>query len=320
MASQMIDLRHLKTLSALRNKDSLMAAAEAMYLTQSALSHQIKDLEERIGTTLFIRNTHPVRFTAAGLRLLRLADSVLPLVQEATLDLSTIAGGKTGRLLMAMECHSCFDWIIPVMESFRAKWPGVVMDLSTGFGFEPLSALARGDLDLVVTADPVATAKLAYQPLFRYEAVLVMPPQHPLAQKTYIEPEDLVQENLVAYPIERSRMDLFNLFLQGTAVSVGSIRTAELTPVIIQLVASGIGLACLPCWVIARHVERAVLAARPLGQHGCWNTLFAAWRNEQSNIAFMQDFLRIARQTCMEMLPGIAAADLAPGNAEETPR
>lgn len=314
----MLDLRHLKTLSALRDKDSLMAAAETMYLTQSALSHQIKDLEDRIGTTLFIRNTHPVRFTAAGLRLLRLADSVLPLVQETTLDLSRIAGGKTGRLLMAIECHSCFDWIIPVMESFRATWPDVVMDLSTGFSFDPLSALAFGDLDLVVTADPVTTTKLAYQPLFRYEAVLVMSPQHALAQKTYIEPEDLMQENLIAYPIERSRMDLFNLFLQGTNVRLGSIRTAELTPVIIQLVASGIGLACLPFWVIAHHVAREMVVARPLGEKGCQNTLFAAWRDDQTDIAFMQDFLRIARQTCMEMLPGISALEPVMENTEET--
>jgi len=82
-----LEIRHLKTLHALREADSLVEAAERLHLTQSALSHQFKELEERLGMPLFVRKTKPVRFTSAGLRLLQLADATLPLLRGASVTL-----------------------------------------------------------------------------------------------------------------------------------------------------------------------------------------------------------------------------------------
>lgn len=292
----------------LREKDSLMAAAEALYLTQSTLSYRIKDVEERLGVPLFIRNTHPVRFTDAGLRLLALADSVLPLIEDAKTDLSRIAGGDTGRLLMAIECHSCFDWVIPAMESFRSQHSSVTLDLTSGFNFDALPALARGDLDLVITSDPAPIHLLHYQPLFRYESVLVLPQGHALVGKKEVKPQDIAEETLIAYPIEHTRMDLFNLFLRDTGIQPAEIRQVELTPVIMQLVASGRGIACLPFWVASSYADKGMVSLCRLGAKGCWNTLFAALRKDQLKISFMQDFLDILHQACTDRLPSIKPA------------
>ncbi len=149
----MLEIRHLKTLHALREADSLVEAAERLHLTQSALSHQFKELEERLGLPIFVRKTKPIRFTSAGLRLLQLADATLPLLRSAERDIARLAGGTAGRLHMAIECHSCFQWLMPTIDQFRDAWPEVELDLASGFAFAPLPALARGDLDLVVTSD-----------------------------------------------------------------------------------------------------------------------------------------------------------------------
>ena len=133
----MLEIRHLKTLHALRETDSLVEAADRLHLTQSALSHQFKELEERLGMQLFVRKTKPVRFTSAGLRLLQLCDSVLPLLRGAERDLSRLAGGTAGRLHMAIECHSCFQWLMPTIDQFRDAWPEVELDLASGFSFAP---------------------------------------------------------------------------------------------------------------------------------------------------------------------------------------
>ena len=145
-----IELRHLRTLVALRDTGSLVEAADRVFLTQSALSHQLKDLETRLGCALFIRKTRPVRFTTPGRRLLKLADEVLPRVHSAEQDLARLAGGESGRIFMAIECHSCFEWLLPAIDQYRESWPEVELDLASGFSFAPLPALARGDLDLVV--------------------------------------------------------------------------------------------------------------------------------------------------------------------------
>ena len=305
-----IELRHLKTLVALRDTGSLVEAAERVFLTQSALSHQIKDLETRVGCSLFIRKTRPARFTTAGKRLLKLADDVLPCVHSAEQDIARLAGGESGRIFMAIECHSCFEWLLPAINEYREHWPDVELDIASGFHFAPLPALARGDLDLVITADPIAELGLAYLPLFSYEAQLALPRDHELVDKPWIEPADLAREVLICYPVDRSRLDIFSSFLEPGGVEPLRVRNAERTTMMIQLVASGRGLTCLPNWALHEYREQDYVVVKSLGEEGVWPTLYAAVRADQQTAAFIEGFVDVAKRTCFANLVGIVTADL----------
>ena len=304
----MIELRHLKTLSALRDAGSLVEAAERVHLTQSALSHQIKDLEDRLNCSLFIRKTKPICFTSAGQRLLILADEVLPMMRNTERDIARLAGGETGRLYISIDCHSCFDWLMPTIDHFRQHWPEVEMDLSSGFTFQPLPALSRGDLDLVITSDPEERNGITYIPLFSYESVLALSKRHRLSSRKYIQPQDLASETIITYPVDQSRLDLFTRFLDPANIEPNEIRTAELTLMILQLVASGRGVAALPNWALHEYLQRDYVVAKPLGEKGVWCTLYAAIREDQKNSEFMVDFLNTAKEVSFSTLSGIKSA------------
>lgn len=304
----MLELRHLRTLVALRDAGSLVEAAERVHLTQSALSHQIKDLEERLGNPLFVRKTRPVEFTRAGQRLLTLAEQVLPLVRMAERDLARLAGNEQGRLHMAIECHSCFQWLMPTIDHFRDHWPEVEIDIPGGHHFDPLPALAREQLDLVITADPQPLPGIHYEPLFRYEGLLAVARQHRLAGKAFVTPEALAEETLITYPVEHSRLDVFTQFLEPAGVRPRELRTAELTIMMMQLVASGRGVCALPNWALTEYLERDYVKAVALGDRGMWSTLFAAIREETRQAPWMEDFLRTARETSFAVLEGIKPA------------
>ncbi|MCL7928516.1 LysR family transcriptional regulator [Halomonas llamarensis] len=304
----MIELRHLRTLLALRETGSLVEAAERVHLTQSALSHQLKDLESRVESPLFVRKTRPVEFTRAGLRLLTLADHVLPEVRGAERDIARLTGSEQGRLHMAIECHSCFQWLMPTVDYFRDHWPEVEIDIPSGHHFDPLPALAREQLDLVITADPQPLEGVHYAPLFRYEGLLAVSRQHPFAQRSAITPQELAGETLITYPVEQSRLDVFTHFLNPANVRPKEIRTAELTIMMMQLVASGRGVCALPNWALTEYLERAYVSAVKLGEDGVWNTLYAAIREESLEAPWMQDFLRTARETSFAVLSGIKPA------------
>jgi LysR family transcriptional regulator, regulator for metE and metH len=304
-----VELRHLRTLVALRDTGSLVEAAERVFLTQSALSHQLKDLETRLGSSLFMRKTRPVRFTSSGQRLLKLADEVLPLVHGAEQDLARLAGGEAGRIFMAIECHSCFEWLLPAIDRYREAWSDVELDIASGFHFAPLPALARGDLDLVITADPVDDPGLAYLPLFSYEAQLAVARDHPLAEREWIEPEDLADQTLIAYPVDRERLDIFKQFLDPAGVEPARIRNAELTTMMVQLVASGRGVVCLPNWALHEYRQRDYVLVKSLGEEGIWPTLYAAVRRDQQAAPFIEGFVEVARRTCFDNLVGIVTAE-----------
>ena len=303
----MLELRHLRTLSTLRDAESLVEAAERLHLTQSALSHQLKDLEEKLGMTLFVRKTKPVRFTSAGLRLLRLADSLLPQVRQAERDIQRLAGGQAGRLHMAIECHSCFQWLMPTIDQFRNAWPEVEVDFASGFFFAPLPALARGDLDLVVTSDPLEIEGITYVPLFTYEALRAVSNQHPLSTAHHVRPPDLEGEVLITYPVERDRLDIFKQFLDPAGIEPASVRTAEMTVMMMQLVASGRGVCCLPNWAMAEYLHKGYVTARRLGPEGLFGTLYAAVRDDMMEMPYLQDFLLTAKDTSFATLEGVSA-------------
>ncbi len=304
----MIDLRHLRTLHALRETDSLHEAAERLHLTQSALSHQFREMEERIGMPLFVRKSRPVRFTSAGLKLLQLADQVLPQIRSTERDLGKLAGGSAGRLHIAIECHSCYQWLMPSVDEFRSAWPEVELDLASGFSFAPLPALERGDLDLVVTSDPLTLPGISYVPLFGYEALLAIDNQHALRAKPYLEPADIASQTLITYPIERNRLDIFTRFLDPANVEPAQLRTAEMTVMMMQLVASGRGVCCLPNWAVHEYSARGYVTAKRLGEQGLQAKLYAALRSDMLGVPYMSDFLLTAKDISFTTLAGVSVA------------
>lgn len=301
----MIDIRHLRTLAALRETGSLAEAAELLHLTQSALSHQLKGLEDTTGLSLFVRKSNPPRFSRAGERLLELADLVLPALRAAERDLGKLRDGRAGRLTMAIECHSCFEWLMPALNRFRGDWPEVELDFVSGFHSDAQELLARRELDLVVTSNPEARRDLRFVPLFDYEAMLVTAPTHALAAKPFVLPEDLAGETLIVYPVDEERLDIFAHFLLPAGIRPARTRTSEITLMMVQLVASGRGVCALPDWAAQEYVQRGWVQTVPLGLHGVWRTLFAAVREEDAETAYVKDFLLTAKSSSESTLAGM---------------
>ena len=309
----MLEIRHLETLTAIRDGGSLLEAAERLHVTQSALSHQLRELEGRLNTPLLNRRTRPARLTTAGLRVVALADDVLPRIKTCERELQRLAAGRTGRLHLAIECHSCFQWLMPALDEFRGHWPDVALDLSAAFSFAPFPALVRGDLDLVITSDPQTIEAVEYIPLFKYELVLAVAEHHPLASHKFITPEQLADQTLITYPVDRQRLDIFTAFLDPADIEPATLRRAELTPMIAQLVASNRGVAALPNWAMTEYLDQGWLRLCHLGAQGVWRTLYAAVRTEDADASYIQDFIKVARDVCFKELTGIKNA--RPGQA-----
>ena len=303
----MIELKHLKTLASLRDTGSLTATATALHLTQSALSHQIKDLEARIGGQLFLRKTRPVKFTSEGEILLQLANDILPRLAKAENELASLKEDVNGRLHMAIECHSCFQWLMPALKEYQIAWPSVTLDFSSGFGFEPLPALINGELDLVITSDIQPRSEVHYEPLFDFEMRLVTATNHPLAQLERIEPTDLREQTMLSYPVQKQRLDVVKHFLQPAGVEPMKWKQADNTLMLVQMVSAGLGVAALPNWAISEFSRQGLITSIPLGD-GLWRRLFAAVRNSDRNKRYLQAFFSTARQQSKSHLDGIKMA------------
>ena len=290
----MIELRHLKTLTSLREHGSLVAAAGDLCLTPSAISHQLKELDQWFGVEIVNRRNRPVSFSNVGLRLLKLADDILPQVQIAQSDISRIVHGQTGRIIFSSECHSCFDWLMPLLNQYRMQYPDVDLDFASGFEANPHELLQNAEFDLLITADPIALKGIEYFPIFEYESRLVLSNTHPLVRSEQITVQELAEETLITYPVDKHRLDIMSKLFIPANILPKQIRTTDLTQMLIQLVASGRGIGALPDWVVNVYEQKGWVTSRRLNcvaPEGLRRTLYAGYRIEEKQKSYFEGFL-----------------------------
>lgn len=300
----MMDLRHLRSLAAIADTGKLAQAATQVHLTQSALSHQVRALEAHYGVALFQRTSAGLRFTAAGQRLLELARQTLALVADAERDLGRLKDDARGELRIALECHTCFDWLMPVMDAFRRRWPEVEIDLIAGFHADPIALLKSGKAELVIGSQKPRGREYVALPLFRFEILVVLPIEHRLRSRRRVEPADLEGETLITYPVPEERIDLMREVLKPAGIRLPR-RTAELTVAILQLVASRRGIAALPNWGVKNYVELDYVIAKRIGARGLWSDLYAVAPRALAAKPHISEFVSIIRSACAASLEGI---------------
>ena len=299
-----IEFRHLRTIRAIHDAGGLARAAEQLNMTQSALSHQVKGIEEQAGVELFVRRSKPLKLSAAGQKLLAAAEEILPRIAALEAEFAGLVQGKAGRMHIAIECHACFEWLLPVLEAFRKAWPDVDVDIRPGLAFDAMPALRREEVDLVVSSDPEDLEGTDFTPLFDYEPVFVAAAAHPLAGREVIEAEDFRGQVLITYPVERARLDVFSQLLTPAKVEPAAIRQVELTAVILLLVASNRGVAVLPDWVVRQVRYNSDYVTRRLTKGGITRRLYAATRSEDTARPYVAHLIRLARQEAVKLQRG----------------
>ena len=300
----MLELRHLRTLAALHETGSVSRAAKRVHLTQSALSHQIKALQSHYGLPVIQRRGQSIELTDAGKHLVALAGKVLEEIQETERDLAKISQQASGSLRIVLECHTCFDWLMPLMDEFRLHWPDVELDLVSGFHADPVKLLEEGGADVVIGSEHRRQRGIVHHPLFRFEILAVLAPEHPLRAKRILHAADFADVTLITYPVPEDRIDLILNVLKPAGIQPQR-RTAELTVAILQLVASRRGVAALPSWGLKNYVDHDYVIARRIGANGLWSDLYASTLKETASRPYLRDFLTTARNTCFATLDGI---------------
>ncbi|MQW58654.1 LysR family transcriptional regulator [Sinorhizobium meliloti] len=292
----MLDRQQLSVLREVDRLGSLTAAAERLNVTQPALSHMIRKLEERHGIKIWIKRGRNLRLTQAGEYLLTLSQRILPQLEHAERILGDFAAGKRGALRVGMECHPCQRWLMRVTAPYLSAWPDVEFELRTSFPLNGINALASHEIDLLVTPDPVELPGLFYTPVFDYELILAVHEDHPLAGKAVATPHDLTNEELITYPVSFERLDVYTQFLVPSRCRPRRHRTAETTDLMLQLVAGKRGVSVIPDWLL--RDEGADLPLRPirLGPHGIKKSIHLATRLGEQTIDYISGFLAIARE------------------------
>ncbi|WP_111497864.1 MULTISPECIES: LysR family transcriptional regulator [Marinobacter] len=291
----MLDRNHLAILREIDRQGSMTAAADKLFLTQSALSHTVKKLEHQLGTPLWTREGRSMHLTQAGYYLLSVANRLLPQLEHAETVVGQMAQGQRGTLRIGMECHPCYQWLLKVVAPYLERWQQVDVDVKQKFQFGGLGALLGYDIDMLVTPDPIQRPGLIFTPVHDYEQVLVVSRSHRLAGREWVEPADLEDEVLITYPVEVERLDIFNQFLLPAQTMPRKHKTLETTDILLQMVAANRGVAALPRWLVEEYAHRMPLVPVRLGPTGIAKQIFLGVREAELEVDYLSAFLALAR-------------------------
>jgi LysR family transcriptional regulator for metE and metH len=287
-----LEIRHLKLLTAVAEEESVTAAGKRLHLTQSALSHQLRDAEEKLGTALFLRLGKRMALTAAGKKLLEAARRILKDLKEAESQVLALNGDTHGMIRLSTECYTCYHWLPPVLASFHSRFPKVEVCIDMEATHRPAEELLAGNLDVAVMNCPPEHKNLQLSPLCEDELVVVVSPQHPLVTRRRIQPQDLAHETLLIYP-PREESTLITKVLEPAGVELGRVMEIPLTEAIVEMVAAGAGIALLARWAVSPHLESRRIVGRPLGNPGFRRHWYAVTLRNQPRCAYMDEFLNL---------------------------
>jgi len=304
----MFEIKHLKTLTTLASTGNIRKAADVLFTSQSALSHQIKDLEQRLNAPLFIRNTSPVEFTDAGAVLLNLAHDILPKIKQTNIDLIT-SKKSISTLKIAIACHACFQWLLPVTSEFSKQNDDLAIefideDFSQNVNRNRVRKLIdadKGCADILFTDEKRDESNYLYQEIGKFEVVAVLAKQQqlnnkPVTELNYLTPFDFTYLTLLTYPLAPEQLDIFKLFLTPTDITPKKVKQVNNSHVMLQMVAANMGIATLPDWLVTSLTHQSLLHTLSLGQTGIYKRLYACYQKDSKHKCQIEQLIPSVKQ------------------------
>ena len=287
---RMLEVRHLQLVAAIVDEGNLTRAGERLNLTQSALSHQLLDIEERLGTPLFHRVNRKMTLTDAGRRVLDSAREILDALAKTEEDVRLFAANRKGAIRLATECYTVYHWLPAVMRSFEEKYPQVDIRIEVGATDAPLDAVAAGTLDVAFVTSEKSTPGVALEPLFDDEMKVIVAPEHSFASQPYVKASQLANETLLTYSELKGNV-VYDRVLRPAGIEPKKHLQVRLTEAMIELVKAGVGVAAMAQWAVAPYVASGAVVAVPLTKRGVERRWKAAYLASRPMPPFVRAFI-----------------------------
>lgn len=293
LMSQYLDSRHLRLVAEVARTESVTRAADRLNVTQSAVSHQLRQLEDQLGTPIFVRSGRRMLLTPAGRLLVDAAGQVLGAIGQVEEKVSRLARNIAGELRVAAHCHTGYHWLPALVDGLRRRYPQFEVRISPEHTLDPIGALLDARLDLAITNDESDDRRLRFRDLFDDEQVAVVSPAHAWATSPFVAPEALVTEQLYLY--SRSIDDSFiaRKVLRPAGIELRRVTYLQLTEGILEMVKAGMGVSVLPKWSIASAIASGDVRAIRITKNGVCRKWYAATLSGLAPTPFMEEFIRL---------------------------
>jgi LysR family transcriptional regulator for metE and metH len=299
-----LEIRHLRLIAGISDAGSMTKAAERLHLTQSALSHQLRDIEARVDTPFFVRLGRKMVLTAAGRRVLETARRVIADIERAEEDVRRLAGNTDGVIRVCTQCYTGYHWLGPLLTAFQRKHPRVTVHVAADATDRPVEALLDGHIDLAILIDPVRDKRVRLRTLFTDEMVAIVAKGHPLARRRWVSPAELAAEHVLVYSSVPEESFLFQRVLGPLGLKPAKVSFIMLTEAMIELARAGMGIGILPRWSAQRAIAGGAVVALSITRKGLRRRWAAGTLAAQPDSPAHADFIDLLAERALPARTG----------------
>jgi LysR family transcriptional regulator for metE and metH len=283
-----MEIRHFKMIQAVAQEKNLTKAAETLYLSQSALSHQLKEVETFFDTQIFIRHSKQMILTETGAAILSAGETILQEVENAKCLVKQLNDKDAGQIRVTTQCYTSYHWLSRFMKDFKQAHPKVLVRIKDDATYKTIEALLNNEIDVGILEDNY-NPKLLYKPLFQDEFYALVSNEHPWAERKFVLQDEFQDQNYIMYNIPNEESTIYNiLFKQKRPKELYKI---ALTEAIVEMVKAGIGVAVLPNWIIKPYLGSGEVVAVPL-RKAIKRTWYAAVLKNKQQPEYIQSFMK----------------------------
>jgi LysR family transcriptional regulator for metE and metH len=293
----MVELKHLRLVKEIVEKGGITKASDSLFLTQSAVSHQLKEIEFQLGCQLFLRRNKQLHLTAIGEKVYQLALEVLPKVEACLFEVNQVIKGYEGTIRIAAECYTGYHWLPSLIRGFSSSFPKVTIQLLVEATKNPIGHLKTGNLDLAIISGPMETEDIHSELLFEDELVLLSNKDHWWANKAFLEPQDFKEQHLFIHSLPLESVIVIRDFLSPAQITPESVTPLPLTEAAIELVKSGFGVMTLPSWTADKYLDDHYLITHRLGPNGLFRKHYACYMKTDSFAPVLKELTILLHQT-----------------------
>ncbi len=285
--------------AAIAASGSVTRAAGDLHRTQSAVSHQLRRIEERLGTALFLRVGKRMVMTAAGERVLGTARRVLEDIRATEEDVRRAGAGDAGVVRVCAQCNTGYHWLPPLVTVFRRRHPEIEVSLAVECTLRPVEALLEGKLDVAIVTQPVRHDHVRVRPLFEDEHAVIVHPDHPFAKRAFVRPEDFASERLLLYSSSPDDSFTIQTILRPAGVVPQRVSFVMLTEAILEMVKARLGISVMQTWAIEPALRAGDVRAIPITAEGIHRQWHAATLAAAGTAAHVDAFIDLLASRAM---------------------
>jgi len=290
--ANVLESQHLRVIAEVARAESVTRAADRLNVTQSAVSHQLRDLEDKLGTALFVRAGRRMLPTPAGRLIVDAADDVLAAIGRVEGRVEQIARHAAGELRVCTHCYTGYSWLPAVVDALRRRYPAFGLQIVPEYTVDPLAALLDAKLDLAIMNDESDDKRLRHRELFDDEHVAVVPRTHRWAARAFVTPEDIANEPLYLFSRSIDNSFVVRKILRPAGLEPRHVTYLQLSEGIIEMVRAGMGATVLPKWSIAPALTPDIRAVR-ITRRGVFRKWYAVTLAGVPPTPFMEEFVRL---------------------------